>query len=99
MDQPTVIEMTIKGKAEDVKHAALVAQRRIDLETRGFKEAAYMYGDGSDFESKLNKAIVFGHFSYSEKEDGTAEFSSEQDSYGCLEKKDIVDIAVAATPG
>lgn len=94
MDQPTNLEITIKGKGEDVKRAALVTQRRIDLNTMGFEESAYAFGDGSDFETKMDEAIdLLGTYDYSENEDGIAEYSTEQESYGCVEKDDILGIA------
>lgn len=40
-----------------MKRAALAAQRRIDLDTKGFEESAYTYGDGSDFKMKMDKAV------------------------------------------
>ena len=94
MDQPTSIEMTIKGQAEDVKRAALAAQRRIDIETKGFKESAYEYGDGSDFKTKMDDVVdVLGDYEYTENSDGTAVFSTEQESYGCIEERNIKEIA------
>ena len=94
MDQPTNLEITITGKTEDVKKAALASQRRIDMETRGFEESAYAYGDGSDFKEKLDEAIdILGSYGFDEKDDGTAEYSTEQESYGCVEEENIKDIA------
>ena len=94
MDQATNIEIRITGKAEDVKQAALAAQRRIDLDTKGFDENAYAFGDGSDFKEKLDKAInILGSYNYNEIEDGIAEYKTEQESYGCDKKNDIVGIA------
>ena len=93
MDQPTNLEITIKGKAEDVKNAAFVAQRRIDLNTNGFDEGAYLYNDDQDFESRMDELIVLGSYSYDESTDGIAEFETEQESYGCVEENDIKGIA------
>lgn len=94
MDQPTNLNITIKGKSADVKRGALAAQRRIDLDTKGFDESAYEYGDGSDFKEKLDAAIdILGDYNFVENEDGTAEFSTEQESYGCIEEDEIKDIA------
>ena len=85
MDQPTNLEITISGKTEDVKRAALTLQRRIDLDTGGFEESAYAFGDGSDFREKMDEAIdVFGSYELKEQEDGTAEYSTEQESYECV---------------
>ena len=80
MDQPTNLEITITGKAEDVKRAALASQRRIDLDTRGFEENSYIFGDGSDFQVKMDEAMVLGSYDFNEHEDGNAEYSTEQDS-------------------
>jgi hypothetical protein len=94
MDQPTSLEITIRGKTEEVKRAALAAQRRIDLETVGFDENAYAFGDGSDFKGKLDKTLNWhGSYSLDENADGIAEYSTEQESYGCVEEKDIKEIA------
>ena len=93
MDQPTNLEIVIKGTKEDVKRAALAAQRRIDLDTKGFEESNYVFGDGSDFETKLADTIgIFGDYKYNENEDGTAEYTTVQESYGCVEEDDIVEI-------
>lgn len=90
MDQATTIEITILGKQEDVKRAALAAQRRIDIGTNGFEENAYEYGDGSDFKSKMDATVdILGSYNYSEQEEGKAEYRSEQESYGCEEEEDI----------
>lgn len=101
MDQPTKLEITIKGKELDIKRAALVAQRRIDLPTRGFKESNYEFGDGSDFESKMDGTLgKLGHYTISLKDD-VVEFTSEQESYGCTDESDVRNIAediVKATP-
>lgn len=93
MDQPTNLKITITGKVEDVKRAALTSQRRIDLDTRGFVESAYIFGDGSDFKEKMDNAIVIGSCEFNEFEDGKAEYSTEQDSYGCIYEDDIKEIA------
>lgn len=94
MDQPTSLEIVIKGKEEDVKRAALAAQRKIDFDTKGFEEGAYAFGDGSDFKTKMDNAIdVLGNYEFSVCGDGTAEFSTEQESYGCVEADDIKEIA------
>ena len=93
MDQPTNLEITINGKTEDVKRAALASQRRIDLDTRGFTESAYIFGDGSDFKEKMDEAIVLGKYEFNEHGDGNAEYSTKQDSYGCIEEEDIKEIA------
>lgn len=94
MNQATNIEIKIIGKGEEVKRAALAAQRRIDLDTKGFDENAYALGDGSDFEAKLDKAInILGSYNYNESEDGIAEYKTDQESYGCDKKNDIVGIA------
>lgn len=94
MDQPTSIEIRIVGKSMDVMRAALVAQRRIDLETEGFEECNYIFGDGSDFRAKIERAIdCFGEYSFDENEDGTAEYHTEQESYACIDKNDIKGIA------
>lgn len=94
MDQATNIEIRIKGLAADVKVAALVAQRRIDLDTKGFNESVYEFDNCSDFESKLDEVInMLGSYDYNESEEGMAEYSTEQESYGCIEKNDIVAIA------
>lgn len=96
MDQPTKLELLIKGKSEDVKRAALAAQRGIDLNTNGFKESAYAFGDGSDFKEKIDEAIsIFGDYNYNEYEDGTAEYTTEQESYSCIWEEDIKGIANA----
>lgn len=94
MDQPTNLEITIKGKKEEVKRAALAAQRSIDFNTNGFEEEAYEYGDGLDFESKIDDAIgMLGDYNYNESSDGTADYNTEQESYGCIEEDDIKRIA------
>ena len=93
MDQPTNIEIVIKGQGKDVKRAALAAQRRIDLHTNGFNESAYVFGDGSDFEEKMDE--ILGDYNYNEHEDGTAEYTAEQESYACIWEEDITEIAQA----
>lgn len=94
MDQPTSLEIVIKGNGESVKRAALAAQRRIDLDTKGFKESAYVFGNGSDFEEKIVEAIsILGNYEYTECEDGTAEYRTEQESYGCIWEENIKEIA------
>ena len=96
MDQPTNLNITIKGKSDDVKRSALIAQRRIDLDTRGFKEEAYVFGDGINFETKIKGTVGISgdwDFNFEEAEDGTAVFTTEQESYGCIEEEDIVEIA------
>lgn len=90
MDQPTNLDITIKGKTTDVKRAALVAQRRIELNTLGFDEETYSFGDGSDFEEKIADVIgLLGDYSFDENEDGTAKYYTEQDSYGCIEEEEF----------
>ena len=91
MDQPTKLQITITGNSNDVKRAALAAQRRVDLYTAGFDEKAYVFGDGSDFEEKMDDTVVV--YDYTENEDGTAEYDADQESYACIEENDIVDIA------
>ena len=94
MDQPTGIEIRIIGKSMDVKRAALAAQRRIDLDTRGFEEEKYIFGDGSDFEEKIEEAVgILGDYNFDDNEDGTAEYHTEQESYACIEEGDIKGIA------
>lgn len=94
MDQPTNLEITIKGNSEDVMRAAIAAQRRIDLDTNGFEEGAFELGSVSDFEEKMSDAIgMLGDYKYNEKEDGVAEYTTEQESYGCVFEDDIRDIA------
>ena len=93
MDQPTNLEITIKGKAEEIKRAAFIAQRRIDLNTNGFDEGAYLYNDDQNFESRMDELIVLGSYNYYEPTDGMAEFETEQESYGCVEENDIKGIA------
>ena len=83
MDQPTNIKITIKGKKEDVKLAALSAERRIDLETRGFKESEYVMG--SELEKLIEKTIYF--------EGDKAVCDIEEESYACIYDSDITDIA------
>ena len=87
MDQPTNLNISIKGNVEDVKKAALAAQRRIDLNTRKFKENLYVYGDGSDFEKKMGELTVL--------DSGTVRYTTEQKSYSCISEKDIKEIAQA----
>jgi hypothetical protein len=91
MDQPTSLNISIKGKPEDVKRAALAAQRRIALNTKGFDENAYAFGDGSDFEQKMRALRI--RFHLDEMDDGKAEYSTEQESYACIEEEDITGIA------
>ena len=94
MDQPTNLEIKITGKTEDVKRAALASQRRIDLDTSGFEETAYEFGDGSDFSEKMDETVsVLGSYEFNEPGDGTAEYSTTQDSYGCINEDDIREIA------
>lgn len=93
MDLSTILKIKITGKTEEVKRAALASQRRIALDTRGFEESAYFFGDGSDFKVKMDKAIFLGNYEFNEHGDGNAEYSTEQESYGCTEKDDIKDIA------
>ena len=92
MDQPTSLDITIRGKSIDVKRAALAAQRRIDLDTRGFKKEKYIFGDGLDFEEKI-KDTVYGDYSLNENENGTAKYQTEQTSWACIYREDIKEIA------
>jgi hypothetical protein len=93
MDLSTILKIKITGKKEEVKRAALASQRRIALDTRGFEESAYFFGDGSDFKVKMDEAIFFGNYEFNEHGDGNAEYSTEQESYGCTEEDDIKEIA------
>ena len=95
MDQPTSLEIVIKGKGESVKRAAVAAQKGIDRNTRSFQESNYVFGDGSDFAEKMNIIGVLGDYTYHEKEDGTAEYTTEQESYGCIWEENIKGIADA----
>lgn len=92
MNQPTNLEISITGKKEDVKRAALAAQRRIDSETNSFEESTYEFGDESDFKAKMESVDMFGSYDYNEQEDGTAVFKTEQRSYGCVTEDDIKEI-------
>jgi len=94
MDQPTRIEMKIKGNALEVKRAANAAERRIDLYTSGFEAQTYAFGDGSDFEKRMDGIFgLFGSYTLKELENGDAEWDSEQESYGCISEEDIREIA------
>ena len=93
MDQPTHIEIVIKGKAKDVQRAAFAAQRRIDVNTLGFNESAYVFDDDFDFAEKMDEIIT--EYSYNELNDGTAEYTIEQESYACIWEEDITEIAQA----
>ena len=94
MDQPTNLTIEIKGKSEDVKRAALVAQNRIGLDTIEFEECEYEFIENSEFEEKLNEAIgMYGDYNYVEADDETAEYSTEQESYECISEDDIKEIA------
>ena len=86
MDQPTHIEITIKGTKENVKRAALSAQRRMDRDTRGFKEKDYVLGSGSSLEKMIEKAI-------DDTEENQAVLNMEDESYSCIWEEDITDIA------
>ena len=93
MDEPTRLEITIRGNELEVKRAALVAQRRVELDTNGFKEEMFVFGDGSDAEEKIKKAVGFGDFKFTKKEDGTVEYETEQESYGLIWQEDVEAIA------
>ena len=91
--QPTSLEITIKGNVEAVKRAA---QKRIDSNTNGFDEKAYVIDDVDDFEELLDDAIgMLGDYKCNESEDGTAEYTTEQESYGCIYDTDIMEIGKA----
>ena len=91
MDQPTKFEITITGNIEDVKGAALLAQKRLDNYADDLDDTCAL---DDDFESKLADAIgIMGDFDFTENEDGTAKYSTEQDNYDCVEQDDIEDIA------
>ena len=93
MDQPTNIKIEIKGNKEEVKKAAFVMQRRIDKDSRNFNESNYVFDDSIDFEQKMKNLIgALGSQSYNENENGTAVYTSEQESYGCLLGDDIKEI-------
>lgn len=67
MDQPTNIEVTISGKSEEVKRAAIAAQKYMDSNTRGFNDAAYRIDDNNTFESILDEAIdIMGDYDFEE---------------------------------
>ena len=93
MDEPTKLEITIRGNELEVKRAALVAQRRVELDTNGFKEEMFVFGDGSDVEEKLRKVIFLGNFKFTKKEDGVVEYETEQESYGLIWQEDVEAIA------
>ena len=92
MDQPTNLTITIKGNADDVKCAALAAQRKIAIfDGNELDEITYEFSDGSDFESQMEE--ILDTYEYQEDEDGNAEYSSDQESYGCIWQENITEIA------
>ena len=96
MDQPTTIEIRIKGDELDVKRAVLKAMARIDRDTRGFDASNYVFGDGSDFEEQMKKTLcVLGNYRIHPIENSQIEFKSVQESYGCDSDSDIKGIADA----
>ena len=96
MDQPTNIKLTIKGKAEDVTLAVLAAQKRILRDTIGFDESKFALAADAGFADTMDSLMgMLGRGRYTEHEDGTAEYSSEQESYSCIYSEDIEDIAKA----
>ena len=58
MDQPTYLNIVIRGTETDVKKAALAAMRRVNLETRGFNESLYAWADGMDFHERMDQIFV-----------------------------------------
>lgn len=96
MDQPTNLEITIKGDVEAVKNAAIAMQKSIESTTRGFDENSFVVSAERDFETIMSDSIdILGSYDFDENGDGTAEFSTEQESYGCIEEGDIKNIAKA----
>ena len=89
MDQPTNIDITIKGTAVDVKRAALIAQKHLDLEEYDFNESAYAL-DG-DLDLKMDHLGILDYCTPSEN--GIAEYEITQESYRCIEQEDIEAIA------
>ena len=102
MDQPTYLNIVIRGTETDVKKAALAAMRRVNLETRGFNESLYAWADGMDFHERMDQIfVVLGKYDLRQIDDHTFEFTSMQDSYACFYQEDITSIAeaiLAVTP-
>lgn len=93
MDQPTHLDITIKGTSENVKRAALAIQRRIDFYASNYTAGAYELKDDSDFNSVMDKLLVLEDYEYTEGDDGSAEYTTEQDSYELIEVEDIEGLA------
>jgi len=93
MDQPTYLEMTIKGNELDVKCASIAANRRIARDTIGFDENEYVFIERS-FSAQIEKIYSsLGSYEFSQVEGDKWEFKAQQDSYGCIEEDDIKEIA------
>jgi len=93
MDQPTNLEITIKGNKLDVKRAAIAANRRIERDTRGFDENEYVFNEES-FDDQIEEIYeILGSYEINQIEANEWEFKAEQDSYGCTEENDIKEIA------
>ena len=86
------IVINIKGQSEDVKRAALAAQRMIDLRY-GADENDYAYSEDLDFKSKIDEIInERGDWSYSDNE-GIAEYNTDQDHFGGILPENVEAIA------
>lgn len=93
MDQPTYLAITIKGRESNVKRAAIAANRRINIDTKGFEEKDYVFNEVS-FEQQIEDIYgVFGSYELNQISDDLWKFEAEQDSYGCIAENDIKEIA------
>lgn len=94
MDQPTNLAITIKGASEAVRNAAVAMQKSIAGTTSGFDENVFIVS--RNFDAIMKDSIgILGNYDYCENEDGTAQFGTEQESYGCIEESDVRNIAKA----
>lgn len=65
MDQPTNLEITIKGDVEAVKNAAIAMQKSIKSTTRGFDENSFVVSAERDFETIMSDSIdIFGSWPF-----------------------------------
>ncbi len=95
MDQPTHLDITVKGTSENVKRAALAIQKRIDFYASNYNytAGAYELNDDSDFNSVMDNLLGLEDYEYTEDDDGSAEYTTEQDSYELIEVEDIEGLA------
>ena len=68
-------------------------QKRIDIYEGNYEETSYEIDDDSDFNSVMDALPISGYYEYDENDDGSAEYTTEQDNYALIEADDIEALA------